>query len=163
NPAMCSMVDLPLPDWPTRATISPACRSSDTPRNTSSRRSPCTKVRLMSRNASGLLMAQSLDRLDPGAAPGPISRGTARQQDGNHDHRYDLARAHLHRCGGYKLDLAPARARAARPSTIASRRATDSMLAQISRPRAAPIAVPTRPTAAADRKKARTIVPGEAP
>ena len=37
------------------------------------------------------------------------------------------------------------------------------MLAQTSRPSAAPTAVPTRPTAAADRKKARTMVRGVAP
>src|SRR6187549_868869 len=96
KPARCSRVDLPLPDWPTMATISPGCRSTDTPRSTSRRRSPWMKVRRMPCSESGsvLLMAQSFDRFDPGGAPRRIDGDDEREHDGDDDDEAHFARLH---------------------------------------------------------------------
>src|SRR5688572_4515958 len=108
RPAMCSRVDLPLPDWPTNATISPGCRSTDTPRSTSRRRSPWTKVRRMPCSESGLvvsLMSQSFDRFDPGGSPCRIGRRDEREHDRDHDDENHLDRIHTYGHGGDEVDL----------------------------------------------------------
>src|SRR3990172_6933493 len=86
SPAMCSNVDLPEPDGPTKATISPRATASVAPRSTARRLPPWTKVRSIlsrARTASAaLFIAQRLDRIEPRRAPRRIERGQERQPQG---------------------------------------------------------------------------------
>ena len=89
---MCSRVDLPVPDGPISATISPGAIDNDAPRNISRRLRPCRKPRTIpSRdNAAGSLIAQRLDRIEPRRPPGRIDRRQQRQRQRHANNRDDL-------------------------------------------------------------------------
>src|SRR5262245_2662106 len=91
NPAICSSVDLPQPEGPTNATISPGRTDSDTPFNTSSRAAPLPKPRAIFcsvRTSVELLIPKSLHRIEPRRAPRGIeTRQQSEPQGDGHDQR----------------------------------------------------------------------------
>src|SRR5262245_27751795 len=91
RPAMCSSVDLPQPDGPTSATISPGCTDSDTPFSTSSLASALPKPRAMfcraRTSALPLLISKRLHRIEPRRPPRGIEtrqQGEAQRYADNH-------------------------------------------------------------------------------
>src|ERR1700733_1907269 len=90
RPARCRSVDLPAPDGAISATDWPGKSSSDAPFRTSTvvsarpyRRS--TASRLSAATRAWSFIAQRLDRIEPGCAPGRIDRGRQRQDQGYGD------------------------------------------------------------------------------
>src|SRR5688572_17943628 len=73
---MCSRVDLPEPDGPTSATISPGRTWRSARLITSRKPLPAWRKRCWTffNSSAGLLIAQRLDRIEPGRAPGRIER-----------------------------------------------------------------------------------------
>ena len=69
RPAICSRVNLPEPDGPVSATISPGSSENETPFRTSSEVPPCSKVRRTSRSTRTSLIPQRLDRIEPRRPP----------------------------------------------------------------------------------------------
>src|SRR6185436_12466024 len=94
SPTAWSRVDLPEPDGPSRATISPAPTARSTPRSTSMTTPAWTKLRLRPRTASTSFIAQHLDRIGLGGTPGGNQGGKEAQHQ---RHRHD--RGHLDRVG----------------------------------------------------------------
>src|SRR5690606_27314538 len=87
SPTACSIVDLPVPDGPSSATISPGMISRFTPRRTSMVSPPCRKLRVRSvRRTTGLFIAQHLHGIGAG---GPICRIESRQEAEPHRHQAD--------------------------------------------------------------------------
>src|SRR3546814_15358565 len=87
RPTACSMVDLPEPDGPNSATISPGMMSRLTPHRTWMVASPCRKLRLrFLRLTTGSLIAQNLDRV---GARGLHFRLDPRQEAEHHRPRSD--------------------------------------------------------------------------
>src|SRR5882672_4245808 len=93
RPTMCSRVDLPEPDGPTSATISPRRMTKLASWMTSSRLPPWAKVRVTPDAArtisSASLIAERLDGIEPRGTPGGIDRrqqGEAERHDHHHDH-----------------------------------------------------------------------------
>src|SRR5688500_17900417 len=98
RPTACSSVDLPEPDGPSRATISPGWTSRSTPRSTSMVTSAWVKLRLswwVRRTAS--LIAQHLDRVGARRFPRRVKRRQERQDEREQDDRRDLERVGLGR------------------------------------------------------------------
>src|SRR5689334_23283369 len=95
SPTAWSSVDLPDPDGPSSATISPGATSRSTPRNTSIVTSPWVKLRLRPLvTRTGSLIAQDLHWVGACSPVGGIKRREERQhQRGQHD------RGHLDRIG----------------------------------------------------------------
>src|SRR3954471_9811815 len=93
RPTAWSKVDLPEPEGPSNATISPGAIDRFTPRRTWIVSPPCSKLRVrpvVARTAS--LIAKHLDRIGAGGARCRIERREEGQQQGDrHDHR-DLDR-----------------------------------------------------------------------
>src|SRR5262245_53680622 len=91
---MCRSVDLPQPEGPTSATSSPGRTTSETPRSTSSRAPPWSKLRLTclrTRMPSALsLIAQGLHRIEPRSPPGRVDRGREGESQGEHHDQRDL-------------------------------------------------------------------------
>src|SRR5207237_1598594 len=89
SPTACSRVDLPEPDGPSRATISPSRTFRSTPRSTWISTSAWTKLRLRPSTRSTSFIAQHLHRIRLRRLPGRIEgekEGRAdRQQDDQHD------------------------------------------------------------------------------
>src|SRR6185369_3048593 len=84
KPAICSKVDLPDPDGPTNATISPVRISRSVLTMTSSWPLACLKLCRMPRSSrTALLIAQSLHRIEPRSPPGWINRGQQRDHEGH--------------------------------------------------------------------------------
>src|SRR6187551_2261643 len=87
SPTACSMVDLPVPDGPSSATISPGMSARSTPRSTSMRTPPCSKLRVRPvRRTTGSLIAQHLYRIGARRAVGRIER---REEAEPHRHHAD--------------------------------------------------------------------------
>src|SRR5689334_11112982 len=88
RPATCSNVDLPAPDGPTRATLSPLASRSEIRRSTSRLSPACLNVRTTDLSSStGSLIAERFDGIEPRRAPGRIERRQERQAEGHGDHR----------------------------------------------------------------------------
>src|SRR6185369_9585940 len=82
RPTACSRVDLPEPDGPRSATISPGFTSRLTPRRTSMVVPPWVKLRLRSRVTSAAsLIAKHLDRI---GVRRPTRREQGRREDQQH-------------------------------------------------------------------------------
>ena len=107
SPATCSSVDLPAPDGPTSATISPG-RSDEIDavqhreldaalagrrwRTLRAIRAPVGRANPRTRFAARSFVAQPLDRIEPGGAPGRVERREERQRQRHHHDGGDLAR-----------------------------------------------------------------------
>src|SRR5688500_12200749 len=97
SPTACSRVDLPEPDGPSKATISPWRTSRSTPRSTSIVTSPCRKLRLRPLTVSTSFIAKHLHRIGARRLPRRIERGEEAQHqrhgdDGEHLERIGLGR-----------------------------------------------------------------------
>src|SRR5579871_994964 len=99
SPIACSIVDLPEPEGPSSATISPGAIAKSTPRSTSIRTPPCSKLRARLRTATtgstcASLIAQHLDGVGVRRLPRWIERREEAEHQCHHaDHR------DLHRVG----------------------------------------------------------------
>src|SRR5690349_22110030 len=89
RPTACSSVDLPDPDGPSKATISPGATSRSTPRSTSIVTSPWVKLRLSPRvTRTGSFIAEHLDRIGArGLVRGVECREEREDQRDQHDGR----------------------------------------------------------------------------
>src|SRR5690349_2296903 len=91
RPTMCSRVDLPEPDGPTSATISPRRMTKLASWMTSSRLPPWAKVRVMPDAArttlSTSLIAQRLDGIEPRGPPGGVERRQEGKAERHRDHQ----------------------------------------------------------------------------
>src|SRR5271169_7165747 len=112
NPATCSNVDLPAPDGPTSATISPGRKARSTPFSTLSSVPASRKTRRTSRNSSaapagipGSLVAQGFDRVEPGGAPGRVESGEEGEGERHNHDSGDLAGVDARRNAGEEIDL----------------------------------------------------------
>src|ERR1700722_14847121 len=97
RPAKCRSVDFPAPDGAISATDWPGASSSDAPFRTSTvvsprpyRRSTLSSVSAATRACS--FIAQRLDRIELGRAPGRIDRRSERQDQRNRDDRENVRR-----------------------------------------------------------------------
>src|SRR5258708_520045 len=107
SPATCSRVDLPAPDGPTSATISPDRSASDAPRSTGSFDAAWLNVRSTARSSSdgASLIAQRLDRIEPRRAPRRIERREERQRKAHADDEDNFCRIDLGRKLAQEIDL----------------------------------------------------------
>src|SRR5205085_7371551 len=97
RPTAWSKVDLPEPEGPSKATISPGAMSRSIPRRTSMVTSPWRKLRFKPRTASAgpvteSLIAEHLDRIGAGSLPRRVEGGEQAEQEGHDHHRGDLER-----------------------------------------------------------------------
>ena len=121
SPAICSSVDLPAPDGPTSATISPAATSRSAPLQHRQRRRPgdvsAARRPQLDRTAPSLI-AQRLDRIEPGGAPGRVAAWRGTTASAMRDDRDHLAQSTLAGSCGQEVDLGdeqpPARQRTRR-------------------------------------------------
>src|SRR5205085_731086 len=106
RPATCSNVDLPAPDGPTRATLSPLPRRKEIPRSTSSLSPACLNVRTTpSSSSAGSLITERLDGIDLSRAPGRIERRQERQAEGHGDYAQDIGGVDLGGDAREKIEL----------------------------------------------------------
>src|SRR5205085_6165215 len=105
RPTACSKVDLPEPDGPSKATISPGWTARFTPRSTWISTSPCTKLRRRSATASTSFIAQHLHRIGLRRAPGGNEGGDEAHDQGHGDDHRHLDRIHPRRQLGQEADL----------------------------------------------------------
>src|SRR5581483_3996280 len=98
-PVMCSNVDLPAPDGPISATISPGMRLRLASRMTSRRPPPASLKlwRMPFSRRTGSLIAQRLHRIEPRGTPGGIERGQDRENQRHRGDPDDLDRIHNRR------------------------------------------------------------------
>src|SRR5579875_437363 len=92
SPIACSMVDLPEPEGPRRATISPFATCRSTPRSTSMVTPACVKLRRRPRTSRMSLIAQDLDRVRVRRPPGGIEGEKEARADGDDDDHGGLDR-----------------------------------------------------------------------
>src|SRR6185369_15247331 len=104
RPTLCSRVDLPEPDGPTSATISPRRMTKLASWMTSSRLPPWAKVRVTPDAARTMslasLIAQRLDGIEPRCAPGGIQRRQEGEAERHCDHEDHVLWLNDRRQGG---------------------------------------------------------------
>src|SRR5512138_1353431 len=122
RPAMCSRVDLPAPEGPTRATISPPATLKAAPCSTSSRSRPWRNTRRTSRSSrpwplrlptwakpalpiAPLLIAERLHRIEAGGAPRRIERREEGENEREADDDDDLPRVDHRRQAREEVDF----------------------------------------------------------
>src|SRR5438309_4097900 len=112
RPTAWRRVDLPEPEGPRRATISPARTSRSRPRRTLMVTPPCWKLRFSPRTeriaalaVAASLIAQHLDRVGARRLPGRVEGGEEAEEEGHDDDRGDLERIGLGRKLGEEADL----------------------------------------------------------
>src|SRR5262245_59590004 len=104
---MWSSVDLPTPDAPMIATVSPGLTVRLTPFKTRTVSGPIRYSRSRSRAASrGSLIAQHLDGIQPGRAPGRREGGEQRDHERRADDEREVAARQLHRQVADLVDVA---------------------------------------------------------
>src|SRR3546814_4521043 len=112
RPAMCSSVDLPAPEGPTRATISPPATLKEAPDSTSRRLRACLNTRRTPRSSrpwplrlptllrslltAPLLITEGLHRIEPRGAPGGVERRQEGEDEGEAHHDGDRKSTRLH-------------------------------------------------------------------
>src|SRR5690606_40292220 len=91
------MVDLPVPEGPSSATISPGMIVRFTPRRTSIRSPPCSKLRVrsVSRTMGVSLITQHLHGIGPRGTVGRVERSKEAQAHGHEANQDDLDRIGL--------------------------------------------------------------------
>src|ERR1051325_10439658 len=90
SPTAWSRVDLPEPEGPSRATISPAPTVKSTPRRTWMTTPAWTKLRLRPLTSRTLFIAQHLHGIGARRLPGRIEGGEEAQHQRHDDDRDDL-------------------------------------------------------------------------
>src|SRR5262245_32525558 len=111
-PSRCSSVDLPTPDAPITATLSPGSTVSDTPRRTRTTSGPIRYSRSSSsatRRGSverGSLIAKHLDRVELGRAPSGRERGEKRDDQRGADDQAEVRAGEFHRQVADLVDVA---------------------------------------------------------
>ena len=159
GPAMCSSVDLPAPDGPTSATISPGSTVKSRRRAARRARAPaCLEAAGDDRAARARdaplpsLIAQRLDRIEPRGPPGRIERRQERQHQRHQrrparPRRVDLGR---HAASGNRSRPGTARCRSAAAANCRIALDVDGRTARRARSRAS---VPTTPIAGAGHEE----------
>src|SRR3990167_5026331 len=109
KPTACSIVDLPDPDGPSSATISPRLRCASTPRSTSIVTSACVKLRFSptsssARSVLGSFITQHLNRVGIGRLERGIERGEEAEDDNHRRYTDDFKRIGLRRQFGKEPD-----------------------------------------------------------
>src|SRR4051812_18964198 len=85
SPIAWSIVDLPEPEGPTSATISPGWIARSTPLSTSICTPPCSKLRVKPvRVTTALFIAQNLDRIGARRAERRVQRRQEAEHQGHH-------------------------------------------------------------------------------
>src|SRR4051794_3113938 len=92
RPTAWSKVDLPDPEGPSSATISPGATTRSIPRKTSIRCPPCSNERRSPFTARTSLIAQYLHRIGACRLPGGIERRQEAEEQGHHRDDRDLDR-----------------------------------------------------------------------
>src|SRR6185437_16320218 len=111
SPAICSSVDFPAPDGPTKATISPGFSARSMPLSTARSTPPWRYTRLTPASSSagfipgGSFVAQPLDRVEPRRPPCRVERGEERQRQRHDHHGRDLPGDDLRRNAGEVINL----------------------------------------------------------
>src|SRR4249919_3226361 len=91
RPTACKSVDLPEPDGPSKATISPGCTARLTLRRTSIVTPPWVKLRFRPRvSSTGSFIAKHLDRVGVGSAPRREQCGEIGQHQSHGNNRRHL-------------------------------------------------------------------------
>src|SRR3546814_18351965 len=105
RPTACSIVDLPVPEGPSSATISPRRSDALTPRSTSIVTSPWRKLRFSSTSSSATsFITQHLHGVGIRGLVRRLERSEEAEDDHHDDARGDLDRLGLRRQFGAKTD-----------------------------------------------------------